>query len=487
MDCPSPIRGLARGLPAIVLATCLACAPGVEEPAEAPPAGVLVIVCDTLRADHLGVYGYQRPTSPFLDELAERSLVFEHAYSHYSFTWPTVSNLFTGTPYSELKADSLFVSPEGFETPGLVEENETLAERLAASGVESAGVSANPYVSAKTGFGQGFGEFHDAYAWDEDFWKNLRKYRVEDVNEVVLRQLDAMLAKGRPWFHYAHYFDPHMPYRPPWEDARGLVGEGYDREGRFVKGYFRKPDGDYLKYLTPDLRDWVEPRDVSHMVGHYDAEIHHLDRGLRRLFGELEERGVLETSTVILTGDHGEAFFERDFWGHGFLSRDEEERVPMLVLTPDGEPRRIESPTTTTDVYHSLLAHFGVAGSEAPDPTWSMDLVRGQAKAPVAYTEGPDATRIFRDGRHALYRYVQKSGRPIPLPDRDMLFDTETDPEETVDLFESEPERAEEIRRRLLADFPERLTRRGETVPPEPTQEVDEETRERLRALGYVD
>jgi len=453
---------------------------------------VILIVCDTLRADHLGFYGYSKPTSPFLDRLAARSWVYEHAYSSFSYTWPTVTNLFTGIPYSQLVARQLFTPPlKDLSGGGLVPANETLAERLAAAGVRSAAVSANPYVTARLGFGQGFSRFHDVETWDPAFWKTVHKYSALEVNPVALAVLDELTAKSGPWFLYLHYFDPHMPYLPPQEDRELFAPAGYDRAGRVVEGYLRDPRGGLLSYLTPALESWLAPSDRAALVASYDAEIHLFDRGLERLFAELERRGLLGRATVILTADHGEAFLERGFWGHGFLSRQEEEHVPLLVVPPVSRApaaARISDPVTTSDLFFSLLRHFGAA---LPDDRrwWAADPLARRSWRSAVYAEGGNEARILRSARFSYYFYTGLEARRLPLPARDgeYLFDLIRDPGEAASLFAQSPARAGALRDQLLRAAGFNL------LPPwpgaakiDPLHAVDEEGRRRLRALGYL-
>ena len=456
-----------------------------------PPGGnVLVILCDTLRADHLGLYGYPRPTSPFLDSLARRAWVYDHAYSHFSYTWPTVSNLFTGRPYSRLVQDKLFVSPAADMSQGGLLAVPTLAGRLRQAGVATAAVVANPYVNSRVGFAQGFDAFHDVYAWDPDFWKTLHKYTAEEVNAAAMGRIDDLERTGKPWFAYLHYFDPHMPYVAPAEDRKVFEDPSYARTGRLVDGYFYDPQGKLLKYLTDDQKAWIEPSDIQNLVAQYDAEIRHFDRGLRQLFEQLESRGLLDETTVIVTADHGEAFFERGFWGHGFLSRAEEERVPLLVVPPartKARASRIADVATTTDIHYSVLRHFGAAPAPEATPWWAVDLLSGRRLRDVAYTEGAWDAVILRGRRHSYYRYRSLVPSPIPLPVRngEFLFDLGADPREERDLFAADPQLGEAVRERLLAGSG--LDRRR--LPGtwgEPLHEADEESKKKLRALGYL-
>lgn len=469
---------------------------GETEAALIPPGtNVILIVCDTLRADHLGFHGYPHPTSPFLDSLAGRAQVYENAYSHFSYTWPTVSNLFTGLPFSTLAQEGLFVSPgPALESGGLSLKNRTLAQSLARAGVRSAAVSANPYINSRLGFAKGFQSFHDVYRWNPDFWNAIRKYTAEEVNQAALPMLDQLEVGGGPWLLYLHYFDPHMPYLAPAEDQALFVDPTYTRTGPIQDGYLRNPkNNQLLSFLTDDLKSWLDPSDIAHLVSLYDAEIHSLDRGLERLFAELEARGILDRTAVILTADHGEAFFERGFWGHGFLSRVEEEHVPLLVIPPrsaaGARPARIREVATTTDIHYSILRHFGALPKEAADaPWWSVDVLSGQRRRAAGYSEGAQGTIVLRGARYSYYRQLSLTAAnpPIPVRDGEYLFDRERDPAESRNLFDEAPERAAALRDQLLLDL-------GADVDWLPTgwgdpmlRPGDQEAARRLRALGYL-
>lgn len=485
-----------RCLRAVLAAAALpfsACTGGASKPA--PPSNVIVVLCDTLRADHLGLYGYRRPTSPFLDSLAGRALVFDHAYSHYSYTWPTIANLFTGRPYSTLVREGLFASATGEGASaqgGLAPRNLTLAQQLSASGVATAAVSANPYVTAPLGFGRGFSTFHDVYAWDEKFWEHgLHKYTAEEVNAAALPLVERLQAGGRPWMLYLHYFDSHMPYLAPAADRALFVDAGHRRGDRFVGGYLMEPDGKTpVKYRTPDLAAWVTDEDIARLRDEYDAEVHHFDRGLQELFTALSARGALDRTTVVITADHGEAFFERGFWGHGFLSRDEEERVPLLVVPPEGAPaaaRRVDrAVATTTDLYYSLLRHFEPSPGKRPaNPWWSVDVFSGERLRRIAYSEGGHAATVLRNVRYSLYRYegLARDAPPLPVRDGEYLFDRMSDPAERVDLLASAA--GGELRRALLAVAGPELQHRLPGPWSDPLLASGGETERQLRALGY--
>ncbi|MDG2308493.1 MAG: sulfatase [Candidatus Binatia bacterium] len=458
------------------------------------PMNVVIVVSDSLRAENLQAYGYGKPTTPFLASLGDSSIVYENAFSHYSFTWPSISNLFTGLPYSTLVSKRLFTQPTGKNgfrwKGGLVDRATTLAERLDQVGVRSYGVSASPYVSKRTGFDQGFRRF---FSWDD--WKRLRQRRrppyvpAGEVNAIAtdfLRELSA--PKRQPWLLYLHYMDTHMAYRAKPRDLAKFGDPDYDRKDRVKQGAALKPDGKWLKWRTEDLEDWFGEEDVDELVAHYDGQIRRFDRAMGELFAELDRTGLRDDTIVILTSDHGEGLFERGFWGHGYLSRSEEQHIPLIVLFPPGthEPERAAFPVTTTDIYHTLLTHFGAKAGDGPALPQVADLFAASPNREVAYTEGPGGTRVYRDGRFVLYQHRNTSKKKylLPAPDGDFLFDVSVDPGENRNLLASGGASAITVRDRLLAAGPSSLVA---ATSPDPMLEAKGKLRESLRALGYVE
>lgn len=457
------------------------------------PKNVIIIVSDSLRASQLEIYGYERPTSPTLSRLEDASIVYDNAYSHYTFTWPTISNLFTGLPYSRLVATGLFSTPTGkqfqFEG-GLTSDAPTLAERLADTGVRSYGISASPPVSRRTGFDQGFEKFFDWEDWQRaGLESNIPYVPAERMNAAARQYLrELRWEKRQPWLLYLHYMDTHMAYHATVDDLALFADPGYQREGRVDDGAALTPEGKWLKWRTEEFAEWLEPPDVAHLVAHYDAQIRRFDRALAALLRELEATGLRDDTIVIVTSDHGESLFERGFWGHGYLSRNEEQHVPLIVILPPGEgsPGRVSFPVTTTDIFHSVLSHFGVeaAGDPAPLPQVA-DVLRGTRLREVAYTEGPGGTRIYRDGRFALYqhRHIQERGHPLPGENGDFLFDLTTDPDERRALRHDAPT-TDEAKRRLVAGGPTAMPAEN---PEDPMFAAGGRLRESLKALGYVE
>src|SRR5712692_6705866 len=296
-----------RALPFILPGSCLApvllalafvladCASRRYDPSRPD---ILLVVIDTLRADHLGSYGYPRPTSPTVDRLAGRSTVFESAWAAAPWTLPSVMSIQTGRyPSSHrVENDGLRLAPQ---IP-------TLAEVLKGAGYVTGAFVSHIYVDRPFGFERGFGTF-------EDFGLSRPGYRLEaGLEPTADRVTDAALGwlrrqGSKPLFLFVHYFDPHWPYDPPasyrsiFPDAyAGPWDATYDSISKFQEPERPLPD-DYRRFL----------------IDRYDGEIRFVDDQIGRLLEGFAGAGRAGRTWVVLTGDHGEEFKEHGSMGHG--------------------------------------------------------------------------------------------------------------------------------------------------------------------------
>jgi len=305
-------------------------------PANAP--NVLLITLDTLRADHVGAYGYSRPTTPNIDRLAGRGVLFEQAMANSSWTLPAHASLFTGR-YPHEHGASWRVPLNG--------AGRTLAEALAGSGYRTAGFSANTsYVSPEWGLGRGFARF-DVYggAWADylvrtalgtkiakvvlprfGFWDIPGRKRAEQVNHEFLRWLDG--ADGHPFFAFLNFMDVHDPY---------LIGAPY-----LTKFSKEVPRGDVINFqFQPDQfrrKPVLSAKEIEAEINGYDGCLAYLDEQIGALLEELERRGLADNTLVILTSDHGEAFGIHDLFGHGNSLYLETLHVPLIFVWPGKVP-----------------------------------------------------------------------------------------------------------------------------------------------------
>ena len=291
----------------------------------APPGApnLVLVTIDTLRHDHLQLYGYERPTAPHLAVLARGGTVFEAAVAQAPETLHSLASLMTGLyPH---------VLDKEFEDRGqagsfIGSGFHTLAERLAAGGYDTAGFVSNLYLKQENGFGQGFRHFDDRSGM---FWwgPKGRWKRAEHVVEPALAWLERAES---PFFLWVHVMDPHHPYEPasagPWEDGSRAAPHAAAYGALSIRGYTQR-----LKDLRAG-RPRATPEELAYLVGRYDAEILQVDRELARLHQRLESRGFDERNTVlIVTADHGEEFVDHGGMLHGHSLFDELIRVPLVM------------------------------------------------------------------------------------------------------------------------------------------------------------
>ncbi|MDE2691052.1 MAG: sulfatase [Acidobacteriota bacterium] len=435
---------------AVALAACGAGPPdGTSEPRRP---NIVLYVVDTVRADRLGVYGYEKPTSPRLDAFAAGAVLFENAYAQSSWTRPAVASLFTG------------LLPPAHRTVGrrsvLPEDADTLAEILAANGYEGLGLVRNPNVGRAFGFAQGFTRFRS-----ED------RERDETMLDRVRLWLDERQSADGPFFLFLHAIDPHGPYDPAPEFEEMFEADGAPAHYRTVR------------YLLGLNRGEVEPEPgtAEALSRLYDAEVAQNDRAFGELLDELSVRGLDEDTAVIYVSDHGEEFAEHGRWEHGLSLYEEVLRVPLVMRLPGVPPRRVEAPAQHVDVLPTLLGYLGI---EAP-PNDGRNLLAARRRG----DDPPDVyTHLDVDGHRAAS--VMRGHYKLVLPQspsqgtKPMLFDLDADPGELENLASERPDIVE----RMLGLLTERnLADEVESAEEIEDDQLDEDVRRRLRALGYVD
>jgi arylsulfatase A-like enzyme len=318
------------------VAICLSvwgCSKSVDALTHKLPAGparrAILITCDTLRADHLGCYGYERPTSPCIDALARESIVFENSWSAAPHTLPSISALLAGRPPDEIGAAS--VSNIALMPASVT----TLAEVARTAGFDTAAFVSScvlthlPPDKGDIGVQQGFEHYDDALTTPVQ-GRDLRERNAADTTDAVLRWIDGRSAGQDRFFLWIHYQDPHGPYLPPPEHAHLFVRDhGNEAELPVSKNSFGQG-------AIPDYQVVAEERRPGQYIDRYDAEIHSFDAEVGRLFDGLRARGLLDDALVVLTADHGESLGEKNSWFcHGETLQRELVRVPLIVRPPN--------------------------------------------------------------------------------------------------------------------------------------------------------
>jgi arylsulfatase A-like enzyme len=415
------------------------CGSADPAPATPPPRpNIVLFLLDTVRADHLGLYGYPRETMPFVAGLAERGLLFERAYAPSTWTAPSMASLFTGRWVHEHGVLSGLAATRGALKRGQqVELNripsglDTLPELLQRAGYRTFGAADNFNIGEAMGFTRGFAEFS---AKDQG---GLRHGK-------VVAEWRERLVSGPPYFLYLHYMAAHAPYRrrSPWYDPQ----------------------------TPPERRE----------IAAYDSNLSFMDEKIREVFEALD---LDSDAVVIVTADHGEEFGDHGSIGHGNTLYEELLRVPLVLFGPGRVPvGRVAAPVSLVDLLPTLRELLGLE-PDAPDAGRSL----------LAAARAPDPSRVLFPMRWDEFASPPISRKAVVTerykliltqPEgREELYDLHADPAERQDLARQRPALVAQLRSEL-----ERLERSTRAASREftPGVEVSREKAQQLRALGYV-
>ena len=417
---PDPLRSLTLVL---LLLMPLATAGGLLAwlAAEDPRPSVLLITVDTLRADHLGIYGYERATSPNVDRLAEGCAVFDNAYTHSTASGPSHATMLTG-----LYPPSHGAVGNGIELP---QGQITLAETLQAAGYETAAFVSHKFTSGEFGLDQGFD--HSRLHVVPSRPRTPEDPPSDPPHRVFDAAVEWLDDRGdKPFFAWLHLQHPHLIYNPPppWNTR---FGEPLPDERRLY-------DFDALDEFMYYETDFAQA-ELDRLVQLYDGEIAYVDDQLERVFRTLRERGLSEETIVVFTADHGEMLFEESrprMVGHGPLPFEPVMRVPLLLCAPDApwKGRRVPQRVGLVDLAPTLHDLVGLDPSPRHQGRTLMPIVRGE--------EG-DAREVEHswsvDAHGAVRATTQSSRMKLICFERGPkwsceLYDLERDPGESTDV-----------------------------------------------------
>ena len=457
-----------------------ACRPPAQPPGASPspaatvppaaagnPLNVLLITIDTLRADHLGAYGYPRPTSPRIDALARSGALFERAYTFWPKTRGSFVVMMTGRRPS--------VNGYSKTHPILVDFNPTLAGVLKEAGYRTTALVDNPNVAARYGYSKGFDRYRET--WEEKALDSEMARTRAITGEAVefLRE-----RRPEPFLLWLHYVNPHAPYTPPPpHDTAFLDASSSARRLPVVPGFH----GGIPKRWAVAGQDRL-----GYYVAQYDGEIAAVDQEVGQVLDALAAAGLSDKTVVVLTSDHGESLGEHDyFFDHGEDVFEPSMAIPLIVALP-GAPAGVRSRAlaSTLDLVPTLLDLLKV--SYPPDLAGVSLLadVRGQASRAAVRLFGQNERNLTAtwDERYRLVATPADAGATLAL------YDRASDPGETRDVSRSRPEALRAARRELEL-FQERADREWARTRPLLEGKAGElpmsrEARERLCALGYL-
>ena len=451
--------------------------PRYEEGAKAGEgASVLVLVLDTVRADHLSIYGYERETTPEMARLLEenpRAAVYDMAFAPGTWTLPSHASLFTGLLPSEHSAhEGIMYGQEGMVRRPRLTADETIAELAKRHDYRTAAVLANTVSLRAAGMRRGFdwvfkplqerrfellGEWIRRstmpMAYDHVSKPGPSAYR---VNELILRYIDSI--GDAPFLVVGNYAEAHIPYapRPPFEGT----------------------------YTEPSIPDWGPPEYgqseelMTYLEARYDEEILALDSALAELFEQLEARGVFDRTWVIVTSDHGEAFGEHGLTEHGTAVYNEVTRIPLIIIPPQGDELEATSEAVSLVDVTALIS--GVIGETKLGEGRDLREGDGQSVVRMEYFGNP----IKLSGHGPL---ATQPGRAVAIGDRKLL--TQGDRTELYLLSDDPLE--EENRYEEMSDSVDLLTPELPDLifsdTSQETRDFSEDEKSELQALGYLE
>ena len=450
----------------LVSTTLLACGEGTEQGLEHP--NIIMVSVDTLRADHMGCYGYFRDTTPNLDRFAERAILFEQAYATMATTLPSHASMFTGR--YPLEHGILANMVHGGRLFGWKEGMLAFAQVAKDEGYTTAGFVGAAPLKHQTGINLGFDH------WDQP---EGRERRAEDVFGEVIPWVEEH--KSERLFLFVHLYDPHWKHKAPepfgsmfeddeeldaWLIERGVPDEAVRSQG--VK-------------VTPTRK----------AINGYCGEIRYTDDQIGDFFAKLGELGLWKDSIVIVTSDHGEGLNQHGWASHG-LVWEEQLRVPLLIRFPKSGrrfPRRFEPVVSLIDLFPTVL------GRMRPFRSPLAEQFLAQASGVDVFGPQFEPRPVFaqRTGRevaedpgsmYALtapdWKYIQEEDGPP------RLYDRQVDPFELVNLAESEPELTARAQAELQASMLKQGQRGALYGEEGPSEDLDPELLKELQELGYL-
>jgi arylsulfatase A-like enzyme len=444
------------------------------------PRRVFFISVDTLRADHMSLYGYPRATTPNLQKLAATGVTFDRAITQWPKTGSSFAAMFTGLyPHTTgLTHKAALRIPEPYLT---------LPELFKEQGYQTFGVVSNAVLGANLGWNTGFDEFQETWGGGE-FPDDPKRFRplasAPKVNELALPLL-RKYAKADRLFAWIHYSDPHAPYILPEGEKNPFLGDAV------FQGPGDRPIPARLVARGYTLDGHT---DLKYYVAQYDANVLATDRYIQKLLDEMRSLGLLEDSLIVFVADHGEELGEHNSWfEHGPLPYNTTAHVPLffvmngVLMNGVTAGRRIDRPVELIDLYPTLRDAIApdrqIPGIEGHS-LWP--LIRGD-RADLfreAFSEAGHHPNLYHSIQEGTWKLVFNSGgkhsRAAGSPTGGFeLYDLKADPLETNNLAATH---TDEVRRlkRILVEWMRKARASGEE------DEVNEETERALKALGYV-
>jgi len=428
---------------------------------------IILISIDTLRADHLSCYGYSRNTSPNIDRIARKGVLFKNTIATSSFTPPSMASIFTS------KNVSSHGIKHGVLKKGMVYNQEvisssftTLAEALKEEGYATFGFHTNPHLAKEFGFAQGF-----------DFFKQFTFANARRLNKEVLKFKEEYKKKGK-YFLWVHYFDPHWPYfkREPW----GSSYSSYHPKEIKVLNFDMWPEKFSSKTNLKEDKDLL-----SYLIARYDSEINFVDKYVGELIDSLKKDG---DALVIITSDHGEEFLEHGRFTHGFQLYEESIRVPLIINFPSKIPEgiKVENEASIIDIMPTILEILKIKSNPGLEGKSLIPLISKNLSAVPMAQAGKKSNRIlyselYRFGNNLVsarfknWKYIYNIKE-----NRQELYDLGADIGEKSNIILKNEKVAKDLQMKVIGLISSSKKLKGQEKP------VGKKALDALKSLGYI-
>ncbi|MFT4543387.1 MAG: arylsulfatase A-like enzyme [Planctomycetota bacterium] len=476
----------------LCLAALTLCLPACSDEPEPTRPNVLLISIDSLRADHLGCYGYERDTSPAIDRLAREGALFRQVSSSTSWTLPAHASLFTALP------DSVHLCDRNSRV--LAPSRTTLAEAMGSEGYATAGLWSGPYLHPRFGLAQGFDHYRSCASFEIYSDDNLRSHSTpgpgaapagqfranrlshEDITSPrILEEVEAFLGQERedPFFLFVHMWDVHYDFIPPEPYA-----------SKFDSDYAGPVDGGNLSGDWKLGDEGTSERDREHLLALYDAEIAWTDHHVGKILERLDTLGLADDTIVVLTADHGEEFFEHGLFGHRKTLYEEVLNIPLIIRYPGTVEagKSLDRISSIIDIAPTILDLAGARKlrnvlGQSLVPEMEGSAVDSDSVAIAELFKPRSATQVvsLRSERWKLL-YERTNGESIGL------WDMLGDPAEASNVLEVNAdlrEEAEEAAALLQVQLDE-LEKQHSSAGSEAASGLPPELEKNLRELGYL-
>jgi len=427
---------------------------------------IVLITIDALRADHLSCYGYYRNTSPNIDKIAEKGIIFKNVIAPSSWTVPSMVSLFTSVYPINHGIVKGFVKEQKIHNQNVFSDDLiTLAELLKANGYNTFGVASNLHLGEKLGFARGF-----------DYFKCLPFTSAPWVNKIIY-SWESEINKSDKFFLWIHYFDPHLPYRSqkPWteEYSSREITEKYELYNKNLSEL-----NELISILQHDRAA------LSNLIALYDSDINYVDFYIGNLINKFK---LDENTLIIITADHGEEFLDHGMLDHGNNLHSETINVPFIVKFPyNNRNGVIDQQISTLDIMPTIIDILNInpleqmLGKSALKKKgllfWLMKLLINKERDESEFTELDKKSvlkAILTPEWKYIYNYKDKTQQ---------LYNIKSDPEELDNLADKKAKQCNQLKKQLL-----NWVATSKTYPVKKQSfELSQEEKEKLKAMGYV-